>query len=114
VGAIYQSYESTSPASLFGGTWTQLTDRFLVGAGSSYAVGATGGEKTHKLTVEEMPNHAHGINTGCGSVVDAGGIVLRGWSGDSYKTLTSGSVGGSVAHNNMPPYLAVYMWRRTA
>ncbi len=59
VGAIYQSYAAASPASLFGGTWTQIQNRFLVGVGSSYAAGATGGEATHKLTVNELPSHSH-------------------------------------------------------
>ena len=57
VGAIYISTISTSPASLFGGTWEQLKDRFLLGAGDTYAAGATGGEAAHALTVNEMPPH---------------------------------------------------------
>lgn len=47
VGAIYMSVNSTSPASIFGGSWTQLQNRFLLGAGSSYSNGATGGSATH-------------------------------------------------------------------
>lgn len=60
VGAIYISYNSTDPGSLFGGSWTQLKDRFLLGAGATYAVGSTGGEATHTLTVSEIPDHWHG------------------------------------------------------
>ena len=59
VGSIYMSVNSTSPASLFGGTWEQLKDRFLIGAGNSYEVNATGGEATHTLTIDEMPKHSH-------------------------------------------------------
>ena len=59
IGSYYLSDESTSPASLFGGTWEQIKDRFLVGAGNSYSVGATGGEATHTLTTSEMPSHSH-------------------------------------------------------
>lgn len=72
VGSIYMSVNSTSPASLFGGTWTQLKDRFLVGAGNSYAVNSTGGSTSqsytpkgsvggHTLTVSEMPRHGHNV-----------------------------------------------------
>lgn len=59
VGSIYMSVISTNPSTLFGGTWQQLQNRFLLGAGSSYSNGATGGEATHKLTVNEMPSHQH-------------------------------------------------------
>lgn len=59
IGSIYLSVNSTSPSTLFGGSWTQLKDRFLLGAGSTYSSGATGGAATHKLSVAEMPSHAH-------------------------------------------------------
>ena len=59
VGSIYMSVNSTNPGTLFGGTWTQLQNRFLLGAGSSYTNGATGGEATHTLTTNEMPSHKH-------------------------------------------------------
>jgi microcystin-dependent protein len=64
VGAYYISESATNPATLFGfGTWELLTDRTLMGAGSSYAVGAQGGEATHTLTVAEMPSHTHSRGT---------------------------------------------------
>lgn len=56
VGAIYQSTSSTSPASLFGGSWTQITSRFLWNTTSS---GGTGGEQNHTLAETEMPSHSH-------------------------------------------------------
>lgn len=69
VGSIYMSVSSTSPATLFGGTWTQLKDRFLLGAGDSYSNGATGGAATVALTeanlaghTHTVPAHAHGLN----------------------------------------------------
>ena len=114
VGAIYISTVNTSPASLFGGTWEQLKDRFLLGAGDTYSAGSTGGEAEHTLTDGEMPAHSHEVSTGCGSPADGGGIVLRGWSGDSIKHFSLSTTGGGTAHNNMPPYLAVYMWKRVA
>ena len=59
VGCIYQSAKATSPAELFGGTWEQIKDRFILAAGDTYAAGSTGGEATHTLTVNEMPRHNH-------------------------------------------------------
>lgn len=62
VGSIYMSVNSTSPASLFGGTWQQIKDRFLMCAGSTYKAGGTGGEASHTLTVKEMPSHSHDVS----------------------------------------------------
>jgi len=59
VGAIYISTNDTSPSTIFGGTWNKIEDRFLLASSSTYAKGSTGGEATHTLTVQEMPNHAH-------------------------------------------------------
>lgn len=114
IGSIYISINSTNPSTLFGGTWEQIKDRFLLACGSTYKNGTTGGEATHKLTIEEMPNHTHtekyvGVDW-----------FQHGTSGDwnvssalePYRE--TGNTGGSQAHNNMPPYLAVYMWKRTA
>lgn len=114
VGSYYWSSYSTNPLKLFGGTWVQVTDKFVLAAGSTYKAGATGGEATHKLTIDEMPNHAHTLkvryNEGSGSayVVDTVGPVKF---GDTYSVETRG---GSQSHNNMPPYIAAYCWRRTA
>lgn len=109
VGAIYLSTSATDPATLFGGTWQRIQDRFLLCAGSTYSAGSTGGEAKHTLTVNEMPAHTHGLSFGIG-YNDIGGLdPTNGGSGMS--TLSSG---GGAAHNNMPPYLAVYAWRRTA
>lgn len=116
VGSIYMSVNSTSPATLFGGTWTQLKDRFLLGAGSSYSNGATGGEATHTLTVNEMPAHTH-KSQGYWQTPDSGGynaIARTTVSTDPTDTNSLKNTGGGAAHNNMPPYLVVYMWKRTA
>ena len=59
VGSIYISVNSTNPANLFGGTWEQIKDRFLLSAGSSYANGSTGGSATHTIAVENLPAHTH-------------------------------------------------------
>ena len=127
VGAIYMSVNSTNPGNLFGGKWEQIKDRFLLAAGDSYAAGSTGGEASHTLSVEEMPPHSHSefFNiSGVGRVTAGGGSI----SGtEFYEILKSASqgrasggatytsyAGGGAAHNNMPPYLTVYMWKRIA
>lgn len=117
VGSIYMSINNTNPQTLFGGTWEQLKDRFLLGAGNTYAAGNTGGEATHTLTVSEMPSHDHGIKMNVSGY--EGGIAYTSHFGqgdpqqwDNYQGLI-GSTGGNNAHNNMPPYLVVYMWKRT-
>ena len=111
VGAIYMSYVATSPASLFGGEWTQIRDRFLVGVGSSYAAGATGGEATHKLTVDELPSHSHNYSY---PGYEAGGEWYGASGTGKGNTVATTAVGGGAAHENRPPYFAVYIWRRTA
>lgn len=134
VGSIYMSVNSTSPASLFGGTWEQIKDRFLLSAGNSYTAGSTGGEAQHTLTVDEMPSHKHGVRVrvqGYGGwetyTSNHYGVMFQandtvGYHGPNY-TAHSAEVtndadtmnnGGSQPHNNMPPYLAVYMWERVS
>lgn len=111
VGAIFLSIDSTSPATLFPGTtWQALEDRFLVGAGNSYNGGAVGGEATHTLTVDEMPGHNHSITNYSHQYTPGGDFAAVYANGST----TTGSRGGGQAHNNLPPYLAVYMWKRTA
>lgn len=117
VGSIYMSVNSTNPHSLFGGTWVQIKDRFLLAAGAAYKAGATGGEATHTLTVDEIPNHQHALwypNEG-GEQSAAIGYPEAGskntWYAEASRT---GGAGGGAAHNNMPPYLSVYVWKRTA
>lgn len=129
VGSIYMSVNSTSPASLFGGTWSQLKDRFLLGAGSSYSNGATGGAATHTLIIDEMPPHRHSFQDGSHTFLWGDGVgtvningtqaVAAAASGNSLYTIQgtwtlTNATGGGWAHNNMPPYLVVYMWKRTA
>lgn len=116
VGSIYMSLDSRSPASIFGGTWERIMNRFLFAAhdATGYPGGATGGEATHTLTTEEMPSHRHEIITIPLAAADQawnwGDGNLRG----AGSNLWSEYAGGSQPHNNMPPYLCVYMWKRTA
>ena len=117
IGTIYLTTStngvgSSSPASWLGGTWERIQDRFLIGAGGSYSLGATGGSATHTLTVNEMPSHTHDLVVHGYEASGGLGSGKRVTNGTMTKTTTA--TGGGQAHNNMPPYLAVYMWERTA
>lgn len=130
IGAIYISVADTNPSVLFGGTWEQLKDRFLLGAGDTYANGNMGGWPTHlhttaghTLTVAEMPGHSHGTtySNWTGYKITGTGIIYTNIEGaNSVKETTY--TGGNQPHyhgdtgitSNMPPYLTVYMWKRVA
>lgn len=157
IGSIYMSVNSTSPVSLFGGTWTKLENRFLIGASNSYPLNSTGGQtsinlvhkhttSSHQLTEEELPNITgsvvlHGAETANILYRSGGCLSLSQGSTTNYRTpanlssvrgASSGGVinlnfGKNVAHNHgdtgnalnenqniLPPYIAVYMWKRTA
>lgn len=121
VGSIYMSVNSTNPKNLFGGTWEQIQGKFLFGMNSSYPAGSTGGEITHKLTTDEMPTHAHYMAAGNAGgddtwTPDAGSYLVDSVTSDKntwWAQIGMDEVGGSAAHNNMPPYLSVYIWKRT-
>ena len=144
VGCVYMSLDSTSPEVLFGGTWERIAQgRMLLGMGAieenhnsywgtvspgevnpGYA-GEMGGEAWHKLTENEMPSHSHGsisangdenfkILYGVGGNITTSAGTINYTSGSGSFELKTVTAGGGVSHNNMPPYLAVYMWRRTA
>ena len=120
VGSVYVSFSQVNPNVLFGfGTWEQIKDTFLLAAGDRHIAEETGGEETHTLTLDEIPEHYHQFHrhklwrdeTGeLDSDMDSG-------YGASNKTLeiyrdNTTSSGGGMAHNNMPPYVSVYMFRR--
>lgn len=119
VGSIYMSTNNVSPQTFFGGTWERIQDRFLLAAGSTYSAGATGGSATHTLTVNEIPNHYHVLRVATTTTTASDAA----WRANGVKAYSSQQVesptdnikemGGNAAHNNMPPYLAVYMWKRT-
>lgn len=123
IGSIYMTVSNTSPESLFGGTWERISERFLLGASSSYPAGSTGGESAHTLTQSELPNYSLSVANGSnvirsrtGSYADAyvqtqsSGWGIPNWES---KTVTVASGGSGKAHNNMPPYLSVLIWKRT-
>lgn len=137
VGCYYWSSEATDPSELFGGTWEQVKDKFVLALGDTYpTAGATGGSATHTLTVQEMPSHTHTqnphshvehseiyaningtkFNTASGSglyfnTVSQGG---RAQISTNNATATNQNTGGGQAFDIMPPYEVAYCWKRTA
>ena len=126
VGSIYFSVNSTSPEVLFGGTWERIQDAFLLAAGDTYEAGSEGGEANHKLTIGEMPSHNHKpLHHQSGEkrialtgLAETGAsyykLTYTNTSGYEGTSISTGEEGGGNAHNNMPPYLTVYVWKRTA
>ena len=118
VGSIYiNAGVATNPGTLLGfGTWTAFgTGRTIVGVDSSDtdfdAVRETGGSKTHTLTIAELPAHSHTVAASTNDSDNAG--ISQGNTINTTDVSTS-SVGGGGAHNNLQPYITAYMWRRTA
>ena len=126
IGSIYMSVVNINPSEYFGGTWERFGEgRTIVSVDSSQSDFNTsmkiGGEKAHVLTINEMPSHNHNIIRSDGGVANELGWGSNQW--DTGYISTSGTnkknasqrithTGGSQAHNNMPPYITVYMWRR--
>lgn len=135
VGSIYMSMNPTNPKDLFFcGEWEQIKGRFLLGTGTPSAntdnyfgamsgfewnagPGSTGGQDYHRLTIDEIPAHNHDILrptyfndevTGAGDILGTNNLLTN-----SVRKSTEYAGSGAV-HNNMPPYLAVYMWKRTS
>lgn len=140
VGSIYTSVNATNPSILFGGTWEAIGGRFLIGGNvapglntsnyygtitenSPFTPGTTGGQDYHVLTANEMPVHSHRILQANNATGTTGTWVTNAGTSNSLKVAYSGSktsnnvietTGGGARHNNMPPYMVVYMWKRTA
>ena len=112
VGAYYISESATSPASLFGGTWTQVTGRFLRAANDT----ATGGSDTHTLTTAQLPkNKVYSSADVNGNAGFSDELYTGAFSqGSEYVHFNLTYIGGGRSHNNMPAYKDVYVWRRTA
>lgn len=122
VGSIYMSATMSTAAQVqaaFGGTWVAWgAGRVPVGVDTTQTefdtVEETGGEKTHTLTIAEMPSHAHKVHAGWGA----------GSMGNNYFRVDSNNprsqwddtfpTGGDQAHNNLQPYITCYMYKRTA
>ena len=125
VGSIYISVSNVSPASFLGGTWVEFAKgKTLVGIDSTNNTNtrfkyprATGGLETVKLTRDQIPRHNHYITVSAstGAIQDTNAftnIDIKSESGPIKYGLTS-DVGSDLAHENMPPYIVVYMWERT-
>ena len=117
VGRIYLSSENVSPASFMGGSWERIQDVFLLCAGTTYAAGSTGGAANVTLTTDQMPSHSHGELVTVSS--PTGGWYSRvvadvGQNEPTVEIRQTAQTGGGQAHNNMPPYRAVYAWGRVA
>lgn len=129
VGSIYMSLNSTSPASLFGGTWAQIKDVFLLGAGDTYSVSEDtkdGGSATVTLQTANLPSHNHSANASGYSFMRADSLATASvstgstsakyvYTNDSHHislTGTTSNTGSGQEHENMPPYKTVYMWQR--
>lgn len=118
IGSVYISFSATDPSTYFGGTWERIKGRFLLSADDgTYKINNTGGEATHQLTVNEMPSHNHAIGYRTNTSITTGSTGQ--WTTDpgTSTAWSDGSCiqnrGGNQAHNNMPPYIVVYMWKRT-
>lgn len=112
VGSIYLAYNHTDPATLFGGTWVRINNAFLWATDADGTIGKTGGSSEVTLTLEQIPSHHHG------SVYShhASTTKDKAWYSTSGSEIAYGPVwqGGGQPHNNMPPYIQVSAWRRTA
>lgn len=130
VGTIKITDNNINPGTYIGGTWEQIKDRFLLAAGDIYAGGSTGGEAAHTLTENELPKiegnigfHYSDTSTNVSSVDGAFSATKTGSKYRNGGTEGAGatsvgaikmSFGGDMPHNNMPPYVACYIWKRIA
>lgn len=112
VGSIYMSTTLNYPAQMFGGTWVQLKDRFLLGAGDTYGIGDTGGNAYAALTADNNGPHTHLTVLNASGSGDGWG-PSGAYASGAFNTATT-SQGSGTPFSIMPPYLVVYMWVRTA
>ena len=113
VGSIYYTNNANfSPNVSFNGTWEQIKDVFLLAAGNTYVGGTSGGEATHTLTIQEMPSHDHNVRYGDTAGGDGSGYRFSNTKGTNRSIIEN--EGGGQAHNNMPPYIVVYVWKRVS
>jgi len=111
VGSIYMSVNNINPANFFGGEWEQIKDKFLLACGNTYTNGATGGNKSVTLQNSNLPSRAMvriqvTNKNGC-----ACNTSITGWAN---ICLADAGITSNQAFSIMPPYLAVYVWKRTA
>lgn len=115
IGAIYMSYVDISPATFIeGSTWERITDRVLIGAGNLYTVGSTGGSKdavvvahSHPVMINDNGLQPEKVTVGSADSTVAGATL------NSTRVFAQ-TVGVDGTDKNLPPYLAVYIWKRIA
>ena len=122
IGSYYWSQKNTSPEELFGGKWESISGRFLFSTDSNHSVDSTGGEERHTLAIDEMPSHSHNyycINSNYfgrqdgGYISGSGTLYIYKWLSDNMSDkIDTNCIGGNQPHNNMPPYITAYCWRR--
>lgn len=120
IGSIYMSVNNVNPTSFLGGTWESWgSGKVPVGVDVSDAnfdtVEKTGGEKTHSLTVSEIPSHEHTSNGIPVTKTEGGYVAMRSGTFSNFSTdiiSETNTTGGSFAHNNLQPYITCYMWKR--
>lgn len=127
IGSVYMTSNADfDPNTAWGGTWSKIEGKMLIGADKTYKNGSTGGEATHTLSVAETPAHAHRFMGANGISWSANALNIEGSAYSSYPGVVKGvgytssgyiyleNTGGGSAHNNLPPYRAVIIWERTA
>lgn len=121
IGSTYTTQNDTNPSTILNfGTWERVKGKVLVGLDEDdeafNTIGKKGGEKTHKLTVDELPSHQHDI--GYDQSANGGTEWLKsgGDTGGPYwDSKFCASTGGNQPHNILQPYQVIgYMWIRTA
>ena len=118
IGSICMFKTNIDPNEMYGGTWVRIKGKFIFGADDdTYPLGSEGGEATHTLTVDEMPSHNHKYNTEL-SGKEGGNIAgIKVSYGIAYNNAEAQGIfntGGGQPHNNMPPYVAFYIWAKVA
>ena len=122
VGSIYiNATNANNPSSLLGfGTWVAFgAGRVPVGIDATQSEFDTaedvGGAKTHTLTTSELPSHTHNQPAGISPAPNANDVDVTGGNGATLAAnVVTDATGGGSAHNNLQPYIVVYMWKRTA
>lgn len=124
IGSLYLSVNNVNPGTLFGGSWVSYGEgRVLIGAGTgtdangkqmTFTAGATGGEYSHRITIDEIPSHSHQYYSPIVQKVTAASSGSTYGNYNKQYKISTDSSGGDQAHNNMMPYIGVYIWRRVA
>ena len=118
IGSTYVTQTNTNPSTILGfGTWERLKGKVCLGLDENdtnmNAIGKTGGEKAHTLTVNEMPAHKHSFASTYYALLAGAGSQEFGSGGGKSSDIRMNNAGGGQAHNNMQPYQVVgYMWIR--